>query len=69
MTGQRGEGQREILQVETFNSVSQQAFSSGYLGVSQNQGYLFRGPYDKDYGILESILGSPIWGNYQVTFS
>ena len=27
--------------------------------VSQNWGYLFGGPYNKDYSILGSILGSP----------
>ena len=34
----------------------------GYLGVSQNWGYLFGGPYNKDYSILGSILGSPYFG-------
>ena len=29
------------------------------LGVSQNWGYPFGGPYNKDYSILGSILGSP----------
>ena len=29
------------------------------MGVSQNQGYPFGGPYNKDYSILGSILGSP----------
>ena len=29
------------------------------VGVSQNQGYLFGGPNNKDYSILGSILGSP----------
>ena len=28
------------------------------MGVSENWGYLFRGPHNKDYGILGSILGS-----------
>ena len=32
------------------------------LVVSQNSGYLFGGPHNKDYGILESILGSPYLG-------
>ena len=32
------------------------------MGVSQNQGYLFGGPYNKDYSILGSILGSPYFG-------
>ena len=31
----------------------------GYMGVSQNLGYLIGGPYNKDYNILGSILGSP----------
>ena len=30
--------------------------------VYRNLGYLFRGPYNQDYGILGSILGSPyLW--------
>ena len=33
-----------------------------YMGVSQNQGYHFRGPNNKDYSILGSILGSPYFG-------
>ena len=33
-----------------------------YMGVSQNWGYLFGGPYNKDYSILGSILGSPYFG-------
>ena len=36
--------------------------SLGILGVSQNYGYLFGGPYNKDYSILESILGYPNFG-------
>ena len=32
------------------------------LGVSQNWGYHFRGPHNKDYSILGSILGSPHFG-------
>ena len=32
------------------------------MGVSQNWGYLFGGPYNKDYSILGSILGSPYFG-------
>ena len=31
-------------------------------GVSQNSGYHLRGPYNKDYSILGSILGSPYLG-------
>ena len=31
---------------------------SRYMGVSQNSGYLFGGPHNKDYSILGSILGS-----------
>ena len=38
------------------------------VGISQNKGYLVGGPYNKDYSILGSILGSPILGNYQVGF-
>ena len=29
------------------------------VGVSQNEGYHFGGPNNKDYSILGSILGSP----------
>ena len=36
------------------------------MGVSQNQGYPFGGPNDKDYSILGSILGSLILGNYHI---
>ena len=32
------------------------------LGVAQNQGYLFGGPYNKDSRILGSILGYPNFG-------
>ena len=32
------------------------------MGVSQNQGYHFRGPHNKDYSILGSILGLPYFG-------
>ena len=31
-------------------------------GVSQNRGTLFGGPYNKDYSILGSMLGSPCFG-------
>ena len=31
-------------------------------GVSQNQGYNFGGPHNKDYSIRGSILGSPYFG-------
>ena len=30
------------------------------MGVSENSGYLFGGPYNKDYNILGSVLSSPI---------
>ena len=33
------------------------------MGVSQNYGYLFGDPHNKDYSILGSILGSPIYLN------
>ena len=36
------------------------------LGVSQNSGYLFGGPHNKDYSILGSILGSPYFGKLPV---
>ena len=32
------------------------------MGVSQNRGIPFGGPYKKDYSILGSILGSPYVG-------
>ena len=32
------------------------------MGVSQNQGTIFRGPHNKDYSLLGSILGSPYLG-------
>ena len=38
----------------------------GYLGVSQNKGYLFGGSYNKDYSILGSILGYPNLRNYHL---
>ena len=32
------------------------------MGISQNSGYHFGGPYNKDYSVLGSILGSPyLW--------
>ena len=34
----------------------------GYMGDSQNWGYLFGGPNNKDYSILGSILGYPSFG-------
>ena len=33
-----------------------------HMGVSQNQGYLFGGPHNKDSNILGFILGSPHFG-------
>ena len=36
------------------------------MGLSQNQGYNSGGPYNEDYSILGSMLGSPIWGNYHM---
>ena len=39
------------------------------MGVSQYWGYFFGGPYNKDYSILGSILGSPILGNYMSRFT
>ena len=32
------------------------------MGVSQNEGYHFGGLSDKDYNILECVLGSPCFG-------
>ena len=34
----------------------------GYMEVSQNYGYLVKGPNHKDYSIFGSILGSPHFG-------
>ena len=37
------------------------------MGVSQNQGYRFWSPNNKDYSILGSIFGGfPILGNYHI---
>ena len=36
------------------------------MGVSQNYGYLFGGPHNKDYSILGSILVPLILGNYHI---
>ena len=38
------------------------ALSYQDLGVSQNSGYYFGGPYNKDYSIFGSILGFPYFG-------
>ena len=32
------------------------------MGISQNYGYLFGGPHNRDYSILGSILGFPYFG-------
>ena len=32
------------------------------MGISQNSGYLFGGPHNKDYNMSGSILGSPYFG-------
>ena len=37
------------------------------MGGSQIRGTILGGPYNKDYSILGSILGSPILGNYPIT--
>ena len=34
--------------------------------VSQNSGYHFEGPCNKDYSILGSVLGSLILGSYHI---
>ena len=36
------------------------------MGDSQNYGYLFGGPHNKDYSILGSILGSPYFGKLPI---
>ena len=38
------------------------AWHRAYLGVSQNLGYHFGGPYNKDDSIWGSLLGSPYFG-------
>ena len=39
----------------------------GLYGVSQDQGYFFGGPHNKDYSILASILGVPLFlANYYI---
>ena len=38
------------------------------MGVSQNYGYHFGGPNNKDYSILGSILGSPYSGKVPLVF-
>ena len=45
--------------------------SGSYMGVSQGLGfrYLFGGPYNKDYSILGSILGSPSFGKLPHTIA
>ena len=47
--------------VRAFTGTSE-AFRVQDIEVSQNWGYLFRGPHNKDYSILGSILGSPYFG-------
>ena len=39
------------------------------MAVSQNFGYRFGGPHNKDYSILGSVLGAPILGNYHMVVS
>ena len=36
------------------------------IGVSQNEGYHFRGPYNKDYSMLVFFGVPPILGNYLI---
>ena len=36
------------------------------MGVSENQGYLILGPYNKDPTIWGTILGSPVFGNSHI---
>ena len=38
------------------------ALVGDHMGVSQNYGYLFGHPHNKDYSILGSILGPPYFG-------
>ena len=54
-------------------SISERAVSPGsqppYMGVSENRGTLFWGPYNKDPTISGTILGSPIFGNSHIGWS
>ena len=47
---------------DNFRKANADDASSKQGGVSQNEGYLFGGPYNKDYGILGCILASPYLG-------
>ena len=44
------------------SSHEDQLYLLTYVVVAQDQGYLVRGPYSKDYSILGSILGYPNFG-------
>ena len=39
------------------------------MGVSQNYGYLFGDPHNKDYSISGSILGSPYFGKTTISLA
>ena len=39
------------------------------MGVSQHYGYLLGDPYNKDYSILGSLLGSPNFGKLPYRFT
>ena len=56
--------QESVLREEALFEIPFPGFRVGLgfrvdLGVSQNEGYLYKGPNNKDYSILGSILGSP----------
>ena len=46
----------------TFRAPASYVITYMYMGVSQNLGYHFGAPYNKDYSILGSILGYPYLG-------
>ena len=43
----------------------QELQEAGAIGVSQNQGYHFGCPNNKDYSIFGSVLGSHYFGNFR----
>ena len=54
---------RNVLELGCASSALKGYHLTPQMGVIQNKGYpLFRGPDNKDYSILVSILGSPDFG-------
>ena len=57
-------GSPRLLQVRVAQETKSAArYSGDYMGVSENEGTLFWGPYNKVPTIWGTILGSPIFGN------